>query len=204
MVRSRRNHSHRDHSLEFDRPMNRTSQDHADHAPEAAARPGPASRRRRRMLVGGASTAVLVTLAGRPAWGSSCTPSALASANASGRHDYSTCAGKSAGYWKDVQRWPGSVNPKDRFHLFFGGNRFGDLTLGEVINLPGGPSSGYRNFHEIGLHTVGAFVNAHAFRLGSLQGDFGYTPQQIVDIYNFYSAAEAAAFFEQINNQFDF
>lgn len=182
-------------------------------------------RRRRRFVTGSTSAAVVLTMAGRPAWASSCTPSAMASANASGQHDYSTCASKSAGYWKQLRGWPIDLRPEDDFHGWFPGRRFycvtegRSLALGEVINLvgtytsqcklpgqemielPGGP---YSNEANIGLHAVGALVNAHAFPLGSSRGDFGYTPQQIVDIYMQYSAAQAAAFFEHINNQFDF
>ena len=198
-----------------------------EQVPEGASTPdlGSRGRRRRRFVTGSTSAAIMMTLAGRPAWASSCTPSALASANASGQHDYSECASKSAGYWKQLRGWPADLSPDHQFHWYFPGERFFNpmegrsLALGEVINLvgtytsevklpgedmlelSGGP---YANEHNIGLHAVGALVNAHAFPLGSPHGDFGYTPEQIVDIYAKYSVAQAAAFFEQINNQFDF
>lgn len=199
--------------------------------PEDSASPSTApldagGRRRRRFVAGGTSAAVVMTLAGRPAWASSCTPSAIASANASGQHDYSTCRSKSAGYWKQLRGWPVDLRPDDEFHRWFPGQRFfsategRSLALGECINLVGGtytskcklpgkkmqtlPGGPYANEANIGLHAVGALVNAYAFPLGSSHGDFGYTPQQIVDIYMKYSVAQAAAFFEHINNQFDF
>lgn len=170
-----------------------------------------AGRKRRRLLTGGVSAALVMTVAGRPAWGSACTPSALGSANTSGRHDYTTCASKSAGYWRDTTRWPSNIDPDAAFHSYFSGSRYifyengqpVSLGLGEVINLAGN-SSEFENQHQLGLHTVGALVNAHAFPVGSQSGDFGYTPQQIIDIYDSSdNIAETAAFFELINNQFD-
>jgi hypothetical protein len=156
---------------------------------------------RRRFLKGAAVGSVLFSISGRPAWGSSCTPSALASANASGQHDYSTCASKSAGYWKThLDQWP--IPHDQKFHGVFSGGRYGDLTLGEVINLQGNDTV-YNNEHNIGMHAVGALVNAHQFPLGSEFGEFGYTPDQVVAIYNNVDAARAATFFECVNNQFD-
>lgn len=211
--------------------LDRKSPRHADDAELTTRSESPLDangRRRRKLVAGGTTAAVMVTLAGRPAWGSSCSPSAQASANLSGQHDYDTCASKSAGYWKVRERWSQlkiPLDPDADFHAFFGGSRFdnrtGDgLSLIQVINLTGSPRSmhiqfpgedkilapggPYSNEHSIGLHAVGALVNSHAFPFGYSSGDFGFTTDQVIRIYNENDAYTAAAYFEEINNQFDY
>ena len=184
--------------------------------------PGTVDVRRRRLVVGSASAPILLSIASRPAWGSACSPSALASANASGRHDYSDCANKSAGYWKKIERWPSTVRPDWLFEHRFGSKFIGpngadanvdtELSLGQVINLTGSENEDRGWNGQTGLHVVGAYVNAYAFP-GGTEPDFGYTPAQIVEIFklghvpNNLAApgwphnSDIVGFFEHINNR---
>jgi len=176
--------------------------------------PGTVDVRRRRLLISSASAPVLLSIASRPAWGSACSPSALASANASGRHDYLVCANKSAGYWK-TQQWPSAVSRETLFSVAFNGSMvFGDRSLGAVLNLTGQVHNQLGLSEQLGFHTVGAYVNAHAFPGGDGQLDFGYTPAQIVEIFNVGvvplhlrapgfpgTEYDIALFFEYINNR---
>lgn len=178
-----------------------------------------ADQRRRRLIGAGLSTPVLMTLTSRPSWaqGGVCTPSAMASADLSGRHAIVGC-GKSAGFWKKKEvSWPLGVSKTEPFSSVFGSisytkpndkkvsktepfsSAFGSisytkpndkkvrstdtptvilfdgLSLGQVIDGTGGGGPFGDNPGNIGLHAVGAYVNAMAFGKA-----FGYYPDQIV------------------------
>lgn len=165
------------------------------------------SVRRRKLLGGVAASPLLLTVASRPVWaqGGMCTPSALASANLSGQHDFIGC-GISAGWWKvKKDRWPipyntafHSIFPKIRFNnvvIHELNNSGGLTTLGDVIdtNFPSNKSgkksnkgSGQTPSQDPGnlaFHLIGAYLNALAFPSGGGAPGYAYTPQQIVDAY---------------------
>lgn len=138
---------------------------------------------RRRLVKGAVATPLIVTIAGRPAWGSSCTPSALASANLSGRHDFSLCQGRSPGYWKNHD-WPNEALKSADFQQLFGGAYYSGMTLGDVLSNPGSlaKSGGPSN---VGFHAVAAYLNAIAF--GEL---YPYTAPQVVTMYMNYHSSD--------------
>lgn len=143
---------------------------------------------RRRLLRAGVSSSLLLTVASRPAWanGGMCTASALASANASGRHNFEGCS-ISAGWWKtSKQRWP--IPHTTAFHDIFpapvtykGKVLYFGHSLGDVIDLNGGrdPAPG-----NLGFHLVGAYLNAYTFPPNNGLPGYGFTTQQIVDAFN--------------------
>ena len=105
------------------------------------------------------------------------------------------------------------MNPNELFrNAFSGSNRFGDYTLGEVINLTGKQNNDLGWNGQTGLHVVGAYVNAYAFP-GGTEPDFGYTPAQIVEIFYLGSVpnnlaapgwsdnSDIVGFFQHINNR---
>lgn len=172
--------------------------------------PAVVQARRRRLVLGGMSAPLALTFLGRPVWAQTdhCTPSALASADVSGLHDFSGCS-RSAGFWKNHQDlWPDgsgdggsvsalgfsrtssggveptAVHPRDSFVETFGEVRFrGDIlyagmTLGQVIRLAG--ARGGTNPGNLGLPLVGAYVNAIAFP--GPRG-FVYTPNEVKRMY---------------------
>lgn len=148
----------------------------------------PASMLRRKLIAGSAATPLLMTITSRPVWagGNTCTPSALASANLSGQHEDVGC-GISAGWWKEKpDSWPISKNT--RFHDLFAFVRYKEVilyqnkTLFDVINETGASDS---NPGNIGLHLVGAYLNALTFpKQGSKRG-YAFTDQDIIKAFNF-------------------
>ncbi|MCG5534451.1 hypothetical protein [Ectothiorhodospira mobilis] len=172
--------------------------------------PAVVEARRRRLVLGGMSAPLVLTFLGRPVWAQTdhCTPSALASADVSGLHDFSGCS-RSAGFWRNHQDlWPDgsgdggtasvglfsltsstepeptAVHPRDPFVATFGevpyhgGILYAGMTLGEVIGLSG--VGGVPNPGNLGLPLVGAYVNAVAFP--GPRG-FAYTPNEIKRMY---------------------
>jgi hypothetical protein len=199
-------------------------QDRKSHVatPNAGASQG-ADQRRRKLLAIGASSALLMSAASRPVWASSrCTPSALASANLSGQHTFEGC-GISAGWWINFKdRWPISVQPSMLFHAFFDfvkvaanngngvGNQtllFGNLTLGQVIDLSG--ANNQTNPHNIGMHVVAALLNATQFQAIPPQPGYPYTPAEVIEMYDAMNGQPASAFavlkttLEMANNMYD-
>lgn len=177
-------------------------------SPEQAFR----SRRRRLISSGLGASAIIATVASRPAWaGGVCTKSGLQSANLSGQHTFEGC-GKSAGFWKVKQyAWPTGVRPADRFTSLFGELRhkgsilFYGKTLGQVISFTGASP---KNPSNIGLHLIGAYVNAFAFPKDSPSGKgFVYYPEEIISL--FAAAVSNDAFnelksaLEAANNRYD-
>jgi len=176
------------------------------------------SKKRRKLLTGGAATSILMTVASRPAWaaGSQCTPSALASANLSGEDGFEGC-GISAGWWKNkTNRWP--ISSSTAFHSIFGAVRYNnvvlfkntngtDLTLAQVINFSA--SNAPTNPKNIAMHLVGAYLNALQFP--NLYGNAGYaySAQAVVNMFNSLDNAALSAFdtvkttLETANDQFD-
>lgn len=145
---------------------------------------------RRRLLQGAASLPLVMSITSRPAWagGNRCSPSALASADLSGRHDFEGC-GKSAGYWRNKQHlWPMNISPSDDFVSIFGAVTYNGKvlyegsSLGDVILLSGN-SRGGGNLMNLGLPLVGAYVNANAFPPDDGRPGFPYTATEIVDMY---------------------
>ena len=149
------------------------------------------SVRRRKLLGGVAASPLLLTVASRPVWaqGGMCTPSALASANLSGQHDFIGC-GISAGWWKTKKdRWPipydtpfHSLFPKIRFKnkVIHENNRFGSpTTLGDVID---GTFSG-DDPGNLAFVLIGAYLNALSFPSGGGAPGYAYTTQQIINFY---------------------
>lgn len=158
---------------------------------------GNVDARRRRMMRAGASSPLLMTIASRPAWaqGGMCSPSALASANASGRHDCERY-GISAGWWKNKQgRWP--VSPSKSFKTVFGEVMYDgkvlymgvdnvSLTLGEVIMISG---AGEDNPANLGKHLVAAYLNAKEFPFAAGgESYYAYTPEDVKNMYQGLSA----------------
>jgi hypothetical protein len=188
---------------------------HTKEAPQQLDENGkPASHdaQRRRLLRAGVSSSLLLTIASRPAWanGGMCTPSALASANASGRHDFDGCS-ISAGWWKNsVHRWP--IPASTPFHAKFGSVYYKDqllysgMTLGQVIELQGSSDPVQGSF---GLHLVGALLNAISFAPQEGAPGYAFTEQQIISAFNQLNGANASSFqalantLEAANNQYD-
>lgn len=180
----------------------------------SVSRPDSHSAQRRRLLRAGVSSSLLLTVASRPAWanGGMCTPSALASANASGGHDFEGC-GIAADWWRDTDRsrWP--VPSNTPFHLVFGLVTYNDnvlysgMTIGDVIGLTG--SEDPVNGGVFGFHLIGAYLNALAFPPD--QGVPGYplTAVQVISAFNSLNGAPDSSFqalkntLEQANNQYD-
>lgn len=150
------------------------------------------STRRRRLIRGVAASPLLMTIASRPAWANStmCTPSALASANLSGQHDFEGC-GISAGWWKNNEaRWP--IVPTTPFHSIFGRVKFNDqviyektqggapTTLSDVINKRfSGDNPG-----NLAFPLIGAYLNALSFPSNGGAPGYPFTPEHIVASFN--------------------
>lgn len=179
--------------------MNSSPNDQA-HVEPAADGARKSAERRRRLMLGGVSAPLLMTIASRPAWanGETCTPSALASANLSGQHTQEGCS-KSAGFWKQKPgQWPAGpdvyFNPASTFGSVFGNVNiptgevkdgvpetvnFGSLTLLEVMNLKGKDDP-----YQVGFHTVGALVNAYAFPTHhATNPGYVYSPDQVISSF---------------------
>jgi hypothetical protein len=151
---------------------------------------GPETQKRRKLVASVVSaSAMIVTVASRPAWatGGTCTRSGLNSANLSGRHTFEGC-GRSAGRWKTQQHlWPTDVSPATLFTAVFGNSSykgsilFANKTLGQAIALTSDTNT---NPGNIALHVIGAYVNAHAFPNTSPSGKgYIYTPSQVISMF---------------------
>jgi len=150
------------------------------------------SVRRRKLLGSVAASPLLLTVASRPVWatGGMCTPSALASANLSGQHEFTGC-GISAGFWKTKKSW-WPTSPNTEFHSIFGKIRFEDVviyektsvgsrtTLGDVIDL----NFTGKNPGNLAFILVGAYLNALAFPSSGGAPGYPYSAQQIVNAFN--------------------
>ncbi|MHB1428580.1 MAG: hypothetical protein ACYCVW_07785 [Rhodocyclaceae bacterium] len=175
-----------------------------------------AARTRRKLVAGGMVAPLLMTVAGRPVWagGTRCSPSALASANLSGRHTFAGC-GISAGWWartKNWSKWPPPATPGTMFHSVFVAVKFDgkvlykDKTLGQVISMPG---SSVHNPSNLGMHLVAAYLNALQFPTQGGQPGYPYTVNQVVDGYNALDGKPVDAFaifkatLEAANNLYD-
>lgn len=175
-----------------------------------------AARTRRKLVAGGMAAPLLMTVAGRPVWagGTRCSPSALASANLSGRHTFPGC-GISAGWWSRQQnwsKWPLPASPGTMFHSVFvavkykGAVLYKDKTLGQVILLSGANDN---NPSNLGMHLVAAYLNALQFPMQGGQPGYPYTVNQVVDGYNALDGKPEDAFaifkgtLEAANNLYD-
>lgn len=192
--------------------MNLSPNDQA-HVESVADTVRKSTERRRRLMLGGVSAPLLMTIASRPAWagGETCTPSALASANLSGQHTQGGC-GKSAGFWSVKQHvWPDGISPGELFGSIFSvtvitkGHKtvdFGPMTLGTVITLPG-----FENPYKLGLHAVGALVNSYAYPTSHANNPgFPYTPAEVIALFNTHAGTDPeglATLFETANNEYD-
>jgi len=143
-----------------------------------------------------ATTPILLTVAGRPAWANTCTLSGMQSGNLS-RPGQVQCLGLSLGYWKEHPKaWPAGYDPGcpctrrrrrrgqctqnwdngTRFVDVFGDAYYGDdTTLMQVLRLGGDADPSM-----CGAQAVAAVLNAACYGPES----FGYTPGEIVDMYN--------------------
>ncbi len=175
------------------------------------------SVRRRKLLGGVAASPLLLTVASRPVWaqGGMCTPSALASANLSGQHEFTGC-GISAGFWKTKKNW-WPISPNAEFHSIFPKTRFnniiiyaqkplgGPTTLGDVIdeNFTG------ENPGNLAFILIGAYLNALSFPSGGGAPGYAYTAQQIVNAYGLLDNGTRPAFvtlkdtLDVANNKYD-
>lgn len=160
-----------------------------------------AARTRRKLVTGGMAAPLLMTVAGRPVWagGTRCSPSALASANLSGRHTFAGC-GISAGWWSRQQnwiRWPLPATPGTLFHSVFaavtykGTVLYKDKSLGQVISMSGASDN---NPSNLGMHLVAAYLNALQFPTQGGQPGYPYTASQVVAGYNALNGAASEAF----------
>lgn len=175
-----------------------------------------AARTRRKLVGGGMVAPLLMTVVGRPVWagGTRCSPSALASANLSGRHTFAGC-GISAGWWARTQnwsKWPLPATPGTMFHSVFvavkydGKVLYKDKTLGQVISMAG---AGDANPSNLAMHLVAAYLNALQFPTQGGQPGYPYTVSQVVDGYNALDGKPESAFtifkstLEAANNLYD-
>lgn len=153
---------------------------------------------RRRLLKGAVvSVPLIMTVTSRPVLANHCTVSGTLSGNLSTPHDH-MCLGLTPGYWgQHPFEWPSPYYAGDcvndvvgnhcksneyqqngtLFHdssLGFIGNLFSDDTMMEVIQ-----KMGYSDKYQLGAHAVAALLNATQFG----EESFGYTPQQIRDMW---------------------
>lgn len=160
-----------------------------------------AARTRRKLVAGGMVAPLLMTVAGRPVWagGTRCSPSALASANLSGRHTFAGC-GISSGWWARTQnwsKWPPPATAGTMFHSVFvaikykGVVLYKDKTLGQVISMEGASDD---NPSNLGKHLVAAYLNALQFPTQGGQPGYPYTVSQVVDGYNALDGQSESAF----------
>ncbi|MEW6513477.1 MAG: hypothetical protein AB1443_05700 [Pseudomonadota bacterium] len=174
------------------------------------------ARIRRKLVAGSMVAPLLMTVAGRPVWagGMRCSPSALASANLSGRHSFEGC-GISAGWWsrrKNWIKWPPPATSGSLFHSVFfavkykGKVLYKDKTLGQVISMTGATDN---NPSNLGLHLVAAYLNALQFPTQGGQPGYPYTASQVVNSYNALDGGTSDAFaifkstLEAANNLYD-
>lgn len=175
-----------------------------------------AARTRRKLVAGGMAAPLLMTVAGRPVWagGARCSPSALASANLSGRHTFAGC-GISAGWWAHTQnfsKWPPQATSGTPFHSVFSGVKYKGAvlyehkTLGQVISMTG---AGDDNPGNLGKHLVAAYLNALQFPTQGGRPGYPYTVNDVVNGYNLLDGGTETAFItfkttlEAANNLYD-
>jgi len=163
--------------------------------------PGKSDSIRRRMLKGAVvSVPLIMTVTSRPVLANHCSVSGTLSGNLSTPHDH-ICVGLTPGYWgQHPYEWPSPYYAGDCLdgghdlvgkhcrsneyqqngtlfhdHTFgFIGTLFGDMTMMEVIQ-----QQGYEDKYQLGAHAVAALLNATQFG----EESFGYTPQQIRDMW---------------------
>ena len=181
---------------------------------EQAHRDSPPDEGRRRFAkAGAAGLPVMLTLASRPVWAHRCTISGMISGNDSSPGEL-PCEGCTPGYWgQHPEKWPGpytaggckqgwngnhcASNDYDdtgtKFkQVFTGDTRFGeDLTMMQVIHLGGNEDP-----YQLGAHAVAALLNAAKAMGGDM--NFGYTPGDIIDLYNAHHATSP----EELKNSF--
>lgn len=173
-----------------------------------------AARTRRKLIAGAVSSPLLLAVASRPAWagGGWCSPSALASANLSGKHTFAGCS-ISAGWWKNFKnKWP--LPATTPFHSIFAGVKvkgtsnvlYLNQTLGNVIDMSGGNDN---NPVNLGMHLVAAYLNAQQFPTQGGRPGYPFTVAQVVSGYNALNDRQIEEFavfknsLETANNQFD-
>ena len=125
---------------------------------------------------------VLMTLFSRPALGAyQCTVSGGMSGNLSNIDHNVVCRGKSPGWWKNNSDsfWSqAGFSRSDKFHPMFSTHfhNYGNLTLQEVMDLPG-----HLDPNQVGFQAVGALLNA-----GLFGDEFGFNTFQIMYAWNNY------------------
>lgn len=179
-------------------------------------------KRRKLAKAGLGAGAVMATLASRPVFANACSISGMMSGNVS-HPGQQPCQGCTPGYWKvqpHLGNWPMGFTPGDwskrnkcdqpdttgtRFHDWFAGDMYGNLSLLQVMHLEGGnpdsacqflprdlPSSCPTTCHsgckcvdpyQLGAHAAAALLNA-------AKGiNYGYEAGDITGMYNSQYAA---------------
>lgn len=175
------------------------------------------SVRRRKLLGSVAASPLLLTVASRPVWatGGMCTPSALASANLSGQHEFTGCGISTLGWKQNKARWP--IASTTKFHSIFPSTKFASkviykktpngalTTLADVIDEnilgdnPGGLASAL----------IGAYLNALAFPSSGGAPGYPFSAQQVINAFNVLHGKLVPEFdtlkatLENANSQFD-
>ncbi|MFU2485870.1 hypothetical protein [Thauera sp. WH-1] len=158
----------------------------------AAQRDAKHSTRRRKLLGGVAASPLLLSISSRPAWanGGMCTPSALASANLSGQHDFSGCS-ISAGWWKNNEsRWP--IAASTYFHSIFekvafnGSVIYETTTLGAPTTLSDVMNKRFTgdNPGNLAFPLIGAYLNALQFPYNGGAPGYPFAAADIVKAFN--------------------
>ncbi len=145
---------------------------------------------RRRFTQASMVAPVVMSLASRPVLGqvNQCTTSGLESGNHSGVAEVQ-CEGCSPGYWKQSQHVNSWViySPTDIFSTVFGitdtNHIYAGLTLLQVLQKVRKDSA------NLGFQTVAALLNAAALGPGTARETFGYTPFQVIELYNNFSVS---------------
>ena len=136
---------------------------------------------------------VLLTVAGRPAWGSSCSPSAVLSHTHASHHpDATKCSfGCSPGYWmQSKHNWTSitSYYKEQNFCQVFGisdcsKHPYNGMTLIQAMNTIQDIASGIDNNLKIAtLHAIAGVLNASAHQADG--GYLGYSSLDIIAAYN--------------------
>ena len=170
------------------------------------------------LLGGVAASPLLLTVASRPVWaqGGMCTPSALASANLSGQHEFTGCSISTSGWKNNKLHWPIAATTK--FHGVFPLVEFENeviyikiadnsaaTTLADVIdeNING------NNPGSLASALIAAYLNALSFPFSGGAAGYSFTPQQIINAFNVLHNRPLAEFealkvtLETANSQFD-
>lgn len=180
--------------------------------------------RRKLAKAGLGAGAVIASLASRPVFANACTISGMMSGNASHPGE-KPCEGCTPGYWgaqPHMDSWPTGFNAGDwakhdkcdqpdatgtRFHDWFGGDMYGNLSLLQVMHLQGGNPGGCqilpKDYPAPGACPVGCYdakkgeckvkcvdpyqLGAHAAAalLNAASGiNYGYEVGDITSMYN--------------------